>query len=98
MSDRPIGTLLSGGVDSSLVTALLAKHFPKGKLRTFSIGMEGGLDLEYAKMVADHIGSEHHEIVVTKKRMLNAIQEVIYRIESWDTTTIRASTPMVLMA
>ena len=98
MADRPIGSLLSGGLDSSLVTALLAKHFKGKKLRTFSIGLKGATDLKYARMVADHIGSQHHEIVVTEKDMLDAIEEVIYRTETWDTTTIRASIPMVLLS
>ena len=98
MSDRPVGCLLSGGLDSSLVTALVAKHYNKTKpLHTFSIGMKGATDIKYAKMVADHIGSKHHEVIVTEEQMLNAVERVIYNIESWDTTTVRASTPMVLL-
>lgn len=98
MSDRPVGCLLSGGLDSSLVTALVAKQFTKDNpLHTFSIGMEGATDIKYARMVANHIGSKHHEIIVSEKNMLSVIEKVIYNIESWDTTTVRASIPMVLM-
>ena len=95
MSERPIGCLLSGGLDSSLVSALVAKEFKnknKGKLNTFSIGIKGSTDLVYAKKVADHIGSIHHAIELTEEDFLKAIPEVIYNIESYDTTTIRAST------
>ncbi len=99
MSDRPIGCLLSGGLDSSLIAALLAKKMKlqNKNLHTFSIGFKGATDLHYAKMVADHIGSIHHEVIVTEKEMLCALDKVIYKIESWDTTTIRASTPMILL-
>jgi len=77
MSDRPVGCLLSGGLDSSLVVALVAKHFEKGKLETFSVGLEGSEDLKYAKMVADHCGTKHHEIVLSEAEMLEAIEEDI---------------------
>ena len=97
MSDRPIGCLLSGGLDSSLVSALVAKKLAPQRIHTFSIGMEGATDLKYARMVADHINSIHHEVIVTKQDMLDAIPEVIYHIESWDETTILASTPMYLL-
>ena len=95
MSDRPIGCLLSGGLDSSLISALVASEFKKsgkGQLQTFSIGIKGSTDLKYAKMVADHIGSLHHTIEMEEKDFLDAIPEVIYNIESYDTTTVRAST------
>lgn len=95
MSDRPIGCLLSGGLDSSLISALVAREFKKqnkGQLNTFSIGIKGSTDLVYAKMVADHIGSVHHTIELTEEDFLKAIPEVIYNIESYDTTTVRAST------
>ena len=98
MSDRPIGCLLSGGLDSSLVTALVARKFEKGKLKTFSVGLEGSEDLKFARMVADHCGTDHHEIIVTKEEMLEEIENDIVQIETWDTTTIRASTPMFLMS
>ena len=95
MSERPIGCLLSGGLDSSLISALVAREFKKqnkGELVTFSIGIKGSTDLVYAKKVADFIGSKHHTIELTEKDFLNAIPEVIYNIESYDTTTVRAST------
>lgn len=95
MSDRPIGCLLSGGLDSSLISALVAREFnkqQKGVLKTFSIGIKGSTDLYYAQKVADHIGSEHHTIELTEEDFLSAIPEVIYNIESYDTTTVRAST------
>merc|ERR1711871_640240 len=95
MSDRPIGCLLSGGLDSSLISALVAREFKKqqkGQLKTFSIGIKGSTDLVYAKKVADFIGSEHYTIELTEEDFLNAIPEVIYNIESYDTTTVRAST------
>ena len=98
LSDRKIGCLLSGGVDSSLIAALVAKHYKKGELETFSIGIKGAVDLEYAQMVADHIGSKHHSIELTEQDMLNAIPEVIYNIESMDTTTVRASVPNYLVS
>jgi len=91
MSDRPICCLLSGGLDSSLVAAIVAKKFPRGYLHTFSIGMEGSPDLYYAKIVADFIGSVHHEIILTEEQFLEAIPETINVIESYDTTSVRAS-------
>lgn len=94
MSDRPIGCLLSGGLDSSLVSSLVAREFKKngkGVINTFSIGMPGSTDLYYAKKVADHIGSIHHHIELSPEQFLEAIPEVIYHIESYDTTTVRAS-------
>tara|TARA_B110000208_G_C11800740_1_gene442089 strand:+ start:5744 stop:7354 length:1611 start_codon:yes stop_codon:yes gene_type:complete len=98
LSDRPIGCLLSGGLDSSLIVALLAQHYPKGELKTFSVGLEGSVDLYYARKVAEHIGSDHHEVVLTEKEMLDYIKKDIYQIETYDTTTIRASTPMLMLS
>jgi asparagine synthase (glutamine-hydrolysing) len=98
MSSRPIGCLLSGGLDSSVVAALVAKQMAPKRLHTFSIGMEGATDLKYARMVADHINSIHHEVVVTEQEMLDVIPEVIYHIESWDETTVLASVPMYLLS
>lgn len=98
MSDVPMCALLSGGLDSSLVCALLSKEIAPSKLHTFSIGMEGSTDLAYARIVADHIGSVHHEVLVTKEEMLSAIPDVIRAIESYDVTTVRASTPNWLVA
>jgi asparagine synthase (glutamine-hydrolysing) len=89
-TDRPIACLLSGGLDSSLIAALVTKYYNK-QLETYSIGMEGGEDLKYARMVAEHIGSKHTEIVLSEDEFFNAIPEVIKTIESYDTTSVRAS-------
>lgn len=97
MSDRPMCCLLSGGLDSSLVASVLAKH-SKEPIHTFCIGMAGGEDFKYAKMVADHIGSIHHEIVLEQKDFLDALPEVVRVIESYDGTTCRASTGQYLVS
>ena len=94
-TERPIACLLSGGLDSSLVACLVNK-FLKTKnennvLNTFSIGLQGSEDLKYAKIVANHLNSNHHEIIVSEDDFFDAIPEVIKNIESYDTTTIRAS-------
>lgn len=91
MSDRPIGCLLSGGLDSSLVSALVAKNYEPYTLNTFSIGMKGSTDLYYANLAAQHIKSNHHNIELTNEDFLDAIEETIYMIESYDITTVRAS-------
>lgn len=93
LSDRPIGALLSGGLDSSLIAAIAARELKRDnkKLHTFSIGMPGSTDLVYARMVAEFIKSKHHEVVVTPEDFLNAIPQVIHDIESYDITTVRAS-------
>jgi asparagine synthase (glutamine-hydrolysing) len=93
LTDRPIGCLLSGGLDSSLISSIVSSHFDDPKmLHTFSIGMEGGTDLEYARKVADFIGSTHHEILTTEEQFAETAALIIPGlIESWDTTTIRAS-------
>ena len=90
MSDREVGCLLSGGLDSSLIASIVSRASNK-KVKTFSIGMPGSIDLKYAKIVADYIGSDHHEIEISEKDFIDAIPEVIYNIESYDTTTVRAS-------
>ena len=92
-TDRPIACLLSGGLDSSLICALVNNMYSTidKKLETYSIGMEGSEDLKYARIVANHIKSKHTEIVVKQEDFLNAIPEVIRAIESYDTTTVRAS-------
>lgn len=89
-TERPIGCLLSGGLDSSLITALVNKHH-QGTLNTFSIGMEGSEDLKYARNVSQHLNTNHTEIILTPDEFFSAIPEVIRTIESYDTTTVRAS-------
>lgn len=94
MTERPIAALLSGGLDSSLIASLLAKGLRAAgapPLKTFSIGMPGSEDLRYAKKVASWIGSDHTEVVLSAEQFFDAIPEVIYAIESYDTTTVRAS-------
>jgi len=91
MAEREIGSLLSGGLDSSLISALVNQLHNGSTLKTFSIGMPGSVDLEYAKIVANHLGTDHHQIQISKEDFLNAIETVIYNIESFDTTTVRAS-------
>ena len=99
-SDRPIGCLLSGGLDSSLIAAIASQELKKRgqRLRTFSIGMEDGTDIEYARMVAKHIDSDHTEFHFTKEEGLLAIEEVIKATETYDITTIRASVGQYLIA
>lgn len=93
LSDRPIGALLSGGLDSSLIAAIAARELAKHgkKLHTFSIGMPGSTDLAFAQTVADCIGSVHHNIVKSPEDFLAAIPQVIHDIESYDITSVRAS-------
>ncbi|WP_282049396.1 asparagine synthase B [Maribacter aquivivus] len=110
MSDVPYGVLLSGGLDSSVTSAIAKKYAQKRiesgdtvdawypQLHSFSVGLEGSPDLAAAKKVADHIGTVHHEIKFTIQEGLDAIKDVIYNIETYDITTIRSSTPMYLMA
>jgi asparagine synthase (glutamine-hydrolysing) len=109
MSDVPYGVLLSGGLDSSIISAVAKKYAPKRietdnkedawwpQLHSFSIGLEGSPDLAAARIVAKHIGSIHHEITYTVQEGLDAIRDVIYHIETYDVTTVRASTPMYLL-
>lgn len=91
--ERPIGALLSGGLDSSLIASIAARYLKtKGQiLHTFSIGMEGSTDLVFAKKVAEHIGSVHHEIVKTREEFLAVIPEVIKVAETYDITSVRAT-------
>ena len=101
LAERPVAALLSGGVDSSLIASLVAKELREiggPPLKTFSIGMAGSQDLAYARKVADWIGSDHHEIVMTANDFLTAIPTVIRIIESYDTTTVRASVGNWLVA
>jgi len=110
MSDVPYGVLLSGGLDSSVTSAIAKKYAQRRieaddkeqawwpQLHSFSVGLEGSPDLAAAKKVADHIGTIHHEIKFTIQEGLDAVRDVIYQLETYDITTIRASTPMYLMA
>jgi asparagine synthase (glutamine-hydrolysing) len=96
---RGIGACLSGGLDSSLVAAIAARSLPQGScLDTYSIGMEGSPDLEAARLVAAHIGSRHHECVITAADCVSAVPRVIRAIESYDITTVRASVGNFLLA
>jgi asparagine synthase (glutamine-hydrolysing) len=104
MADREIGVFLSGGLDSSLVAALVARHTTtttrrrRRRVKSFSIGLPGSPDLRYAREVAEHIGTEHHEVTFTEEEGLRALPQVVRAIETIDTTSIRASTPMWLLA
>ncbi|MFC6276252.1 asparagine synthase B [Psittacicella hinzii] len=96
-SDAPIGYLLSGGLDSSLVCAIATKKLGK-KIKTFAVGMDvNPIDLKYAKEVAEYLGTEHHEIIMTRDQVLESLEKVIYHLETWDITTIRASMGMYLI-
>jgi asparagine synthase (glutamine-hydrolysing) len=94
-TERPIACLLSGGLDSSLIAALVnnfyTSHNLPNKLETYSIGLQDSEDLKYARIVAVYLGTNHTEIIVTEKEMFEAIPEVIRAIESYDTTSVRAS-------
>ncbi len=110
MSDVPYGVLLSGGLDSSVISAISKKFAARRiedaslseawwpQLHSFAVGLAGSPDLRAAREVADHLGTVHHEIHFTVQEGLDAIRDVIYHIETYDVTTIRASTPMYLMA
>ena len=98
MSERPIACLLSGGLDSSLITSIVVNLLPQQTIKTFSIGLSGSPDLKYAREVANFLKTDHYEVVVTEKEFLEAIPTVIKAIESYDTTTVRASVGNYLIA
>ncbi len=110
MSDVPYGVLLSGGLDSSITSAIAKKYAARRiesgdtqqawypQLHSFAVGLEGSPDLAAARVVAEHIGSIHHEVHFTIQEGLDALRDVIYHLETYDVTTIRASTPMYLLA
>ncbi len=110
MSDVPYGVLLSGGLDSSIISAIAQKYASKRvedggqtgawwpRLHSFAVGLKGAPDLEKARRVADYIGTVHHEINYTLQEGLDALRDVIYFTETYDVTTVRASTPMYLLA
>jgi asparagine synthase (glutamine-hydrolysing) len=105
MSDVPYGVLLSGGLDSSITSVVAKKYAEKRieddgqtnawwpQLHSFAVGLQGSPDLAAAKKVADHIGTVHHEIIFTIQEGLDAIKDVIYHLETYDVTTVRASPP-----
>ena len=110
MCDVPYGVLLSGGLDSSVISAIAGKYAARRieedsqtaawwpRLHSFAVGLKGAPDLAKARMVAEHVGTVHHEINYTIQEGLDAIRDVIYYIETYDVTTVRASTPMYLLA
>lgn len=110
MSDVPYGVLLSGGLDSSVIAAITKRFAARRiesddqdqawypQLHSFAVGLKGSPDLEAARRAADHIGTIHHEVNFTIQEGLDAIRDVIYHLETYDVTTIRASTPMYLLA
>ena len=98
MSDRPIGCLLSGGLDSSLITSLLCSSLGNQNVRTYSVGMEGSSDLAHARTVASALGTQHQEVVFTPAEGFAAIPDVIRDLESYDITTVRASVGMWLLS
>ena len=96
-SDAPIGFLLSGGLDSSLVCSIATKILKK-PIETFAIGMEkDAIDLKYAKEVADYLNTNHHEVIITRDDVISSLEEVIYNLATYDITTIRASVGMYLL-
>ena len=99
MSERgAVGCLLSGGLDSTLVTAIMCKFMDPSKLNTYSIGLKGSVDLMWARRAANHLGTCHHEVCLSEQEFLDAIEDTVYQIESYDTTSVRASLPNFLIS
>jgi asparagine synthase (glutamine-hydrolysing) len=110
MTDVPYGVLLSGGLDSSIIASIAARHAARRvedneqslawwpRLHSFSIGLDGSPDLKAAREVADFLGTVHHEFTFTVEEGIDALSDVIYHIESYDVTTVRASTPMYFLS
>ena len=102
LAEVPFGLLLSGGLDSSLIASIACREYKRlgnaDKLRSFCIGLKGSPDLAAAEKVAKHIGTKHYSFVFTVQQGLDALSDVIYHLETYDVTTVRASTPMFLLA
>ena len=101
MSDAPLGVLLSGGLDSSLVTSIVVREAKKNgqKVKSFSVGMDpDSLDLKKARAAAEFLGTEHHEVIFSSKDGIELLDELIYKTESYDVTTTRAATPMLILS
>lgn len=97
ISNRPLGSLLSGGLDSSLIASIASKYYPS-RLKTFTIGMNESTDIKYAEIMAKHINSDHTTFYTNPEELLKIIPDVIYATETYDITTIRASTPQYMLA
>ena len=99
MSERgAVGCLLSGGLDSTLVTAIMCRYMDPRELNTYSIGLKGSVDLMWARRAANYLGTCHHEVCLSEQEFLDAIEETVYQIESYDTTSVRASLPNFLVS
>jgi asparagine synthase (glutamine-hydrolysing) len=99
MSDVPVGVFISGGLDSSIVASVAKRNLPKDYVfHSFSCGLEGSPDIAAAKKVADYLGTEHHVLTFTVEQGIAALEDVVYHLETYDITTIRASTPMYLLS
>jgi asparagine synthase (glutamine-hydrolysing) len=96
MSDVPLGAFLSGGLDSSIITALAVRHQPG--LETFALGFEGSEDLEAARLVAAHLGTTHHEVEVSVEEALSAVPDALAHLESWDRDLVRSAIPTYLVS
>ena len=91
MSDVPLGVFLSDGLDSSLVSAVMRRHFDH--LNSFCVGMKDSTDIQYARQVAEFIGTKHHEYVYDRDEVINALTKVVYHLESYDSALVRSAIP-----